>query len=302
MKYPKTKLLRSLYCMLIASVLYGCGSDDSSPGPNSNYLTGAWGQECMDNGGNTFITRVIEFENTNIIRMIDNIYGDGTCFSDLLDSYELVGNYTLGADVITTTGETATEINVTMVEEDGVPIPVNEQRTGYRIVYVEGDYLYGGDEEADPDLDGTTPARRSNILETVPYVYRDEGFNTNPMVGTWIDSCLDNPNGTYVKETVVIGTNTMDFTIRYYNDSACSDLNSTVTENVDYSLGNTVLTGSGVTAYEMDLMVGTTVFFYSLIYFDGVDLYFGEHSATYDGTTSATRAVDVDFTDPYIRQ
>jgi len=311
LKIVITNTLKGIVCLLIASILYGCGSDDESTGTSSNYLTGTWTQSCTDNGGNTSKTSILVFENTSSITITEKIYGDDTCSIDLLSTHTLVGTYTLGGDVITTTGETATEIDVTMTEENGNAIPVAFRRTGYRIVYVNGDNLYGGDEQADPNLDGTTVAKRSNILETTPYVF---GVAADYVTGTWVYTCAPYLENTYSIETSVLADNKAILNEMVYSDSACSiDLGRTDVLTGTYSLGQQVTTTTGLTALELDLTLdavngtsfpGGSITHYDIAYRNGNILYHGTSSAVsdLDGSTAAKRLNTIDFSDAGVRQ
>ena len=318
MKHLKVRNVKILFCLLLTNLLYGCGSDgDSSAGPSggTNYLTGIWFQSCSDNGGNTFKTSILVFENTSIIKLSNFIYGDNTCAVDLLSSEELVGSYALGSDVTTSTGETAKQIDITMSSVDGATIPVQDLKTVYTIIYVNGNDLMGGNDEIDPNLDGSTPAKRTNILQTTPYVFTTgiPDNKSNYVVGTWKDSCLDNNgDGIYIMETSQFGTTTITITHMEYSDSSCVNMNSTQVLSGVYSLGNSLTTTSGLNALEIDITITqvdgvalpSSVTLYSIAYKDGNNLYNGDIYATpgLDGTTPATRPNTLDLANPNVKQ
>ncbi|MES9969876.1 MAG: hypothetical protein ABW092_07550 [Candidatus Thiodiazotropha sp.] len=152
-------LLPGVFSLIL--IMQGCGggggssdnpTDTSDTGNGSNsdqasQLAGRTWQLCNQfSATSTLFTQ--EYTETGFAATY-NTYQNDSCSGTPFTSDEIVsGTYTVGGDVTTTGGVTATELDYHVTSAFGSPLPVADQYSLYDIYYIDNDALYFSDESS----------------------------------------------------------------------------------------------------------------------------------------------------------
>lgn len=151
-----------------------------------------------------------------------------------------------------------------------------------------------------------------------------DASNISMLEGAWARECYDFVEGTFTGSADWIefydGSNYRAL-FSIYNSIDCSGTYSVQKEMLGtFSVGSSLMTNSGVTAYETDLVINqvavdgqiagvnlslysfdTGQSWYDIFYIDGDALYYGDFD-TGDFSSAENRPTDIDFTVIYVKQ
>jgi len=126
--------------------------------------------------------------------------------------------------------------------------------------------------------------------------------DSNELAGIWTTNCvIDGPES--YKSTVTLSDDTYSIEAAEYNDNVCSIVNDSFTESGTFSIGESIITSSGLTANKWDVTqliedgveeVSTT---YDIIRVDDGKLYQGKKmvDTEFDGKTAEKRPIELDL-------
>ena len=148
--------------------------------------------------------------------------------------------------------------------------------------------------------------------------------NVTALEGSWVGECIEfnegNFTGTSVWSENYEGQNYQAL-LTIYDTTDCSGVYVAQKQMLgEFTVGNSLMTNSGVTAYQTDLTVSQTSVdgqianvdlsqsgfengqsWYDIFYIDGSNLYFGDPD-TGDASSVANRPTDIDFTYMFTKQ
>ena len=148
--------------------------------------------------------------------------------------------------------------------------------------------------------------------------------NITALEGSWMGECTDfvdvNFTGSSVWSENYDGQNYQAF-MAIYDTTDCSGMYVAQKEMLGvFTVGNSLMTNSGVTAYQVDLAINQTsldgqiadvdlsrygfesgLLLYDIFYIDGSNLYYGNLD-TGDSSSAANRPTDINFTIVYTKQ
>jgi len=148
--------------------------------------------------------------------------------------------------------------------------------------------------------------------------------NISMLEGTWVGECYDFADGDFTGFADWVefydGSNYRAL-LSIHDSQDCSGAYLAQKEMLGtFSVGSSLMTNSGVTAYQMDLSVGQVSvdgqiagvdlslygydagsMLYDIFYIDGDNLYFGDYD-TVDPSSAENRPTDIDFTVIYVKQ
>ena len=139
-------------------LMVGCGSGDSKAVTTSK-LKGTWQTKCRNLPDNTSEKTVLLFEKEKLTRS-EYMYDDIGCKErDIMEHINVSYRYTLGEDITTSDGKTATKITTTVTGFEIIKGTfVNDEIPQYgeiekSIVMIDGDQLYAGEDKAPYQLE-----------------------------------------------------------------------------------------------------------------------------------------------------
>jgi len=257
-------------------------------------------------GNGLFNATIISFSG-DTFSFVDNEYTDSTCLNVDFTFSTGSGFFSIGNTITASSGLGAKEIDFTLNERDGVLIFVGEQN--FDIFRISSGTLYFGLDDFGL-FDGTTPANRPIDLDfNSPVDPLVDPLLNSELEGSWKTSCVDF-GGTFDATIILFSGDTFSFVDNAYTDSACLNVDVTYRSGSGvFSIGNTITASSGLGAKEIDftfthrdgVVLPVNEQSFDIFSISSGTLYFGLYDFVLDGTTPASRLIDLDFTSPIER-
>jgi hypothetical protein len=298
-KHTKAIVMFKAFVIVFTLILFiGCnGSDDSPQTSTSTELEGTWYGEERD----TNVTTIIEM--------------NGGSFSYASDPQLSTESYS-GSFTITDSGNPGKmALRITSASE---PAAVGE--TGlclYSIDGAEENIVLACNGPGNPNYPaGFTPTNETRVWDFSKQPATTSAIN---LIGTWESACLSDGTLAAVDEWEFMINGDVTRTLHAYADITCSGTPVNVTFTGTYSIGASLTTPGGYTAYELDALLesnsndsttgtvpapNTQSYLYTIAHIDDSGtLFFGESIDQPGGSSSQdTRPDSIDFNNPYQRQ
>ncbi len=156
---------KTILFLIICSSLFFTGAicDDSGDPPGGlpvvTELEGRWVSNCWPDGDVDYGKAVYTFTG-NSIYASGSTYTDEDCTVEKAGSQrEGTGTFSIGNEFTALGGETVKEFNI-FLADDMAP---------YDLIYIEGNTLYFGDNNAEEYYNGSSPERRFRTVEYEEY-------------------------------------------------------------------------------------------------------------------------------------
>ena len=269
-----------------------------TPNPDSTFdLQGRW-VNC-DNSVTPAVSEELIFENDSWY-LYDGTYEDSNCSTNIDRQLIAQGTFSLGSPVATPSEVTAIEIDLLNT--------LNTIEWFYLIIYIDQNQLYIGDYTTG---DGVSPDTRPTDINFDFYYTKSDVVNPNPspnpnpnpnptpitladLQGLWL-ICANSIAPTPGIELVFENNTWVTYNMEFEDSNCLTSLSSQLAGQGAFSLGSSIITNSGVTATELNIVHGDGTEWFDLIYIDQNQLYLGDYN-TGDGTSPDTRPTDIDFT------